>query len=124
MSKSTVLGPEPAWLIYILLFIPEIASSSRLNFLDLFNVASLFVGPAALDGRLRVGDQLIEINSQSTKNMTHGEAIELIKNGGNAVRLLVRRGKAPNSAFLGTNPRAFLPSLQLASSKSLKLVLV
>ena len=60
-----------------------------------------FPGPAALDGRLRVGDQLIEINSQSTKNMTHGEAIELIKNGGLAVRLLVRRGKAPNSAFLG-----------------------
>merc|ERR1712117_413216 len=57
-------------------------------------------GPAAMDGRLRVGDQLIEINSQSTKNMTHGEAIELIKNGGMTVRLLVRRGKAPNSAFL------------------------
>ena len=48
-----------------------------------------------------MGDQLIEINSQSTKNMTHGEAIELIKNGGMTVRLLVRRGKAPNSAFLG-----------------------
>ena len=34
--------------------------------------------------------------------MTHGEAIELIKNGGTAVRLLVRRARAPNAAFLGT----------------------
>ena len=61
----------------------------------------LISGPAALDGRLRVGDQLIEINGHTTKNMTHGEAIELIKNGGLAVRLLVRRARAPNTAFLG-----------------------
>ena len=48
-----------------------------------------------------MGDQLIEINGQTTKNMTHGDAIELIKNGGQTVRLLVRRGKTPNPAFLG-----------------------
>ena len=44
---------------------------------------------------------MIEINGHTTKNMTHGEAIELIKNGGLAVRLLVRRARAPNPAFLG-----------------------
>ena len=49
-----------------------------------------------------MGDQLIEINGNTTKNLTHGEAIELIKNGGQAVRLLVRRARnAPNAAFLG-----------------------
>jgi len=72
-------------------------------------------GPAAQDGRLRVGDQLIEINGASTKNMTHGEAIELIKNGGMAVRLLVRRSKAPNSAFLdqaGLPPTSPNPNTQ------------
>merc|ERR1740116_354938 len=57
-------------------------------------------GPATQDGRLQVGDQLIEINGQSTKNMTHGDAIELIKTGGQTVRLLVRRAKTPNPAFL------------------------
>ena len=35
-----------------------------------------------MDGRLRVGDQLIEINGQSTRNLTHAEAIELINRQG------------------------------------------
>jgi len=78
----------------------SIRGGREFHSMPLFVLRMAVDGPAALDGRLRVGDQLIEINSQSTKNMTHGEAIELIKNGGNAVRLLVRRGKAPNSAFL------------------------
>merc|ERR1719264_2213483 len=47
-------------------------------------------GAAAADGRLRVGDQIIEINGINTKNMTHGEAIDLIKSGQGMVRLLVR----------------------------------
>jgi len=51
-------------------------------------------GPAAADGRLRVGDQIIEINGNNTK-------IELIKSGGNFVRLLVRRSKMPPSALMG-----------------------
>ncbi|XP_039298140.1 membrane-associated guanylate kinase, WW and PDZ domain-containing protein 2 [Nilaparvata lugens] len=49
-------------------------------------------GPAALDGRLKIGDQIIEINGINTKNMTHSEAIEIIRNGGPVVRLLVKRG--------------------------------
>ncbi|XP_066588814.1 membrane-associated guanylate kinase, WW and PDZ domain-containing protein 1-like isoform X2 [Prorops nasuta] len=49
-------------------------------------------GPASMDNRLRIGDQIIEINGINTKNMTHTEAIEIIRNGGPSVRLLVRRG--------------------------------
>ncbi|XP_034239712.1 membrane-associated guanylate kinase, WW and PDZ domain-containing protein 1 isoform X2 [Thrips palmi] len=49
-------------------------------------------GPASLDNRLKVGDQIIEINAINTKNMTHAEAIEIIRNGGPSVRLLVKRG--------------------------------
>ena len=71
-------------------------------------------GPAAADGRLRVGDQIIEINGNNTKNMTHAEAIELIKSGGNVVRLLVRRGKMPPSALMGKN------SVNLEHSKTNK----
>lgn len=41
---------------------------------------------------LQVGDQIIEINGESTRDMTHGRAIELIKSGGRRVRLLLKRG--------------------------------
>ena len=58
-------------------------------------------GPAAADGRLRVGDQIVEINGVNTKNMTHADAIELIKSGGSMVRLLVKRGKVPPAAIMG-----------------------
>lgn len=40
----------------------------------------------------QVGDQIIEINGESTQNMTHARAIELIKSGGRRVRLLLKRG--------------------------------
>ena len=76
-----------------------------------------------MDGRLQVGDQLIEINGQTTKNLTHGEAIELIKTGGSLVRLLVRRGKNPNPAFLdqaggGLSPTTPVPHGRPVSSLS------
>lgn len=41
---------------------------------------------------LQVGDQLMEINGMSTKDMTHADAIELIKQCGNSVSLMVKRG--------------------------------
>jgi len=41
---------------------------------------------------VQVGDQIIEINGINTKNMTHAEAIEIIRNGGLCVRLLTKRG--------------------------------
>ncbi|KAF7246610.1 Membrane-associated guanylate kinase, WW and PDZ domain-containing protein 2 [Varanus komodoensis] len=39
-----------------------------------------------------VGDQIIEINGETTRDMTHARAIELIKSGGRRVRLLLKRG--------------------------------
>ncbi|CAF0780206.1 unnamed protein product [Didymodactylos carnosus] len=52
-------------------------------------------GPAARDGRMRPGDQIIEINNRSTYGMTHQDAISLIKDGGLYVRLLIRKTNAP-----------------------------
>ncbi|XP_064633877.1 membrane-associated guanylate kinase, WW and PDZ domain-containing protein 2-like isoform X4 [Lineus longissimus] len=66
-----------------------------------FNCMPLYVlriaegGAADLDRRLRVGDQIYEINSFNTNGMTHAQAIELIQNGGSTVRMLVRRTNQP-----------------------------
>lgn len=56
-------------------------------------------GAADMDGRLRVGDQILEINGCPTDNMTHTEAIEIIQNGGTSVRLLMRRTNKPPPVF-------------------------
>ncbi|XP_078678514.1 membrane-associated guanylate kinase, WW and PDZ domain-containing protein 1-like isoform X2 [Branchiostoma floridae x Branchiostoma belcheri] len=54
-------------------------------------------GPAAREGRLRVGDQIMEINGRNTNGILHADAIEMIKSGGSVVRLFVKRGgKVPN----------------------------
>ena len=70
-----------------------------------FNSMPLFVlriaeGRAAdVDGRLRVGDQILEVNDFMTDGMTHTEAIEIIQSGGATVRLLMRRTNKPPPIF-------------------------
>ncbi|XP_068168246.1 membrane-associated guanylate kinase, WW and PDZ domain-containing protein 2-like isoform X3 [Antennarius striatus] len=59
--------------------------------MDLFVLRLAEDGPAIRNGRMRVGDQIIEINGDSTRDMTHARAIELIKAGGRRVRLLLKR---------------------------------
>ena len=80
----------------------SIRGGREFHSMPLFVLRIAVDGPAAADGRLRVGDQIVEINGVNTKNMTHAEAIELIKSGGNVVRLLVKRGKVPPAAIMGT----------------------
>ncbi|XP_056595827.1 membrane-associated guanylate kinase, WW and PDZ domain-containing protein 2 isoform X9 [Triplophysa dalaica] len=60
--------------------------------MDLFVLRLAEDGPAIRNGRMRVGDQIIEINGESTRDMSHTRAIELIKAGGRRVRLLLKRG--------------------------------
>lgn len=51
-------------------------------------------GPAKADGRLQVGDQLTTINGQSTKGMSHDDAIRIIKQNA-IVNLTVLRNRLP-----------------------------
>ncbi|KAL5109735.1 Membrane-associated guanylate kinase WW and PDZ domain-containing protein 3 [Taenia crassiceps] len=73
-------------------------------------------GPAHLDGRLKVGDELLQINGFITAGMSHRRAVEIIQAGGNMIRLGVRRpllstGEVKNlAAPLQLSP----PSLSLA----------
>ncbi|XP_017553318.1 membrane-associated guanylate kinase, WW and PDZ domain-containing protein 3 isoform X1 [Pygocentrus nattereri] len=50
-------------------------------------------GPALMDGRIQVGDQIVEINGEPTQGISHTRAIELIQAGGNKVLLLLRPGQ-------------------------------
>ena len=78
----------------------SIRGGKEFQSMPLFVLRIAVDGPAAADGRLRVGDQIVEINGVNTKAMTHADAIDLIKSGGSVVRLLVRRanGPPPNAA--------------------------
>ncbi|XP_059092120.1 membrane-associated guanylate kinase, WW and PDZ domain-containing protein 2-like isoform X6 [Tigriopus californicus] len=96
----------------------SIRGGREFHSMPLFVLRIAVDGPAAADGRLRVGDQIIEINGINTKNMTHGEAIELIKSGGAMVRLLVRRGKMPPSALMeqvGLSPLSPTPTVSMSA---------
>lgn len=60
--------------------------------MDLYVLRLAEDGPAERCGKMRVGDEILEINGETTKNMKHSRAIELIKNGGRRVRLFLKRG--------------------------------
>ncbi|XP_056887342.1 membrane-associated guanylate kinase, WW and PDZ domain-containing protein 3 isoform X3 [Takifugu flavidus] len=49
-------------------------------------------GPAYLDGRIHVGDEIVEINGEPAHGISHTRAIELIQAGGSKVVLLLRPG--------------------------------
>ncbi|KAG9352888.1 hypothetical protein JZ751_017464, partial [Albula glossodonta] len=62
-------------------------------------------GPAIQDGRIHVGDQIVEINGEPTQGITHTRAIELIQAGGSKVMLLLRPGPglAPDHGGLNSS---------------------
>uniref|UniRef100_A0A3P9AYD6 Membrane-associated guanylate kinase, WW and PDZ domain-containing protein 1 n=1 Tax=Maylandia zebra TaxID=106582 RepID=A0A3P9AYD6_9CICH len=49
-------------------------------------------GPAQQDGRIHVGDEIVEINREPARGISHTRAIDLIQAGGNKVVLLLRPG--------------------------------
>ncbi|KAH9284019.1 Membrane-associated guanylate kinase, WW and PDZ domain-containing protein 1 [Echinococcus granulosus] len=73
-------------------------------------------GPAHLDGQLKVGDELLQINGFMTAGMSYRRAVEIIRAGGNLVRLGVRRSLLPTNEvrnFAALSPLP-LPALSFA----------
>uniref|UniRef100_A0A8C5D6A2 Membrane-associated guanylate kinase, WW and PDZ domain-containing protein 1 n=1 Tax=Gouania willdenowi TaxID=441366 RepID=A0A8C5D6A2_GOUWI len=60
--------------------------------MDLYVLRLAEDGAAVRNGKMRVGDEILEINGESTKGMKHARAIELIKNGGRRAHLVLKRG--------------------------------
>ncbi|XP_068162829.1 membrane-associated guanylate kinase, WW and PDZ domain-containing protein 3a isoform X3 [Antennarius striatus] len=79
-------------------------------------------GPALKDGRIHVGDQIVEINGEATQGITHTRAIELIQAGGSKVHLLLRPGQGlvpdHSSKDKGNIPTSSFPRLSSSDSQS------
>ncbi|KAA0707779.1 Membrane-associated guanylate kinase, WW and PDZ domain-containing protein 1 [Triplophysa tibetana] len=71
--------------------------------MDLYVLRLAEDGAAVRNGKMRVGDEILEINGESTKGMKHARAIELIKNGGRKVHLVLRRGDGSVPEYDGIN---------------------
>ncbi|XP_028848496.1 membrane-associated guanylate kinase, WW and PDZ domain-containing protein 1-like isoform X5 [Denticeps clupeoides] len=71
--------------------------------MDLYVLRLAEEGAAVRNGKMRVGDEILEINGESTKNMKHSRAIELIKNGGRRARLVLKRGDGSVPEYDGPN---------------------
>uniref|UniRef100_A0A8C4VZ09 Membrane-associated guanylate kinase, WW and PDZ domain-containing protein 1 n=1 Tax=Gopherus evgoodei TaxID=1825980 RepID=A0A8C4VZ09_9SAUR len=71
--------------------------------MDLYVLRLAEDGPAERCGKMRIGDEILEINGETTKNMKHARAIELIKNGGRRVRLFLKRGDGSVPEYGGSN---------------------
>uniref|UniRef100_A0A3B3TLI0 Membrane associated guanylate kinase, WW and PDZ domain containing 1b n=1 Tax=Poecilia latipinna TaxID=48699 RepID=A0A3B3TLI0_9TELE len=70
--------------------------------MDLYVLRLAEEGAAVRNGKMRVGDEILEINGESTKGMKHARAIELIKNGGRRVHLVLKRGDGSVPEYGGT----------------------
>uniref|UniRef100_A0A671RTR4 Membrane associated guanylate kinase, WW and PDZ domain containing 1a n=1 Tax=Sinocyclocheilus anshuiensis TaxID=1608454 RepID=A0A671RTR4_9TELE len=78
--------------------------------MDLYVLRLAEDGAAVKNAKMRVGDEILEINGESTKNMKHSRAIELIKTGGRRARLVLKRGdgSVPEYAMMGPHLAACL----------------
>eukprot|EP00054_Salpingoeca_dolichothecata_P013124 m.73080 g.73080 ORF g.73080 m.73080 type:complete len:1258 (+) comp20312_c0_seq1:14-3787(+) len=72
---------------------------------DYIYITSIIEGEtAALDGRLRVGDKLLEVNDVKMENLTHAEAVKVLQNTGATVTLVV--ASLPEEMMAALDPLA------------------
>ncbi|XP_061641937.1 membrane-associated guanylate kinase, WW and PDZ domain-containing protein 1b isoform X5 [Phyllopteryx taeniolatus] len=87
--------------------------------MDLYVLRLAEDGAAVRNGKMRVGDEILEINGESTKGMKHSRAIELIKSGGRRVHLVLKRGDGSVPEYDGTpNDSSTASGLQNAAEVS------
>ncbi|XP_061711097.1 disks large homolog 2-like isoform X1 [Cydia pomonella] len=62
-------------------------------------------GAARKDGRLQIGDVLLQVNDVSVENAPHSVAVDALQKAGNVVRLRVRRARRPRVVTLWRGAR-------------------
>ncbi|XP_063048158.1 FERM and PDZ domain-containing protein 2 [Engraulis encrasicolus] len=81
-------------------------------------IKSLVVGGAAdLDGRIQIGDRLLEVDGNNLRGVTHRQAVECLKRTGEVVSLLVERDQMVVMDTF-TPERQLSPSLSNSPSSS------
>ncbi|KAK3091882.1 hypothetical protein FSP39_023425 [Pinctada imbricata] len=83
---------------------------SRKGDIGIFVAGVTESGAAFRDGRLKRGDELLMINGKSLIGLTHGEAVEVLRNSPKLVQLVVAAKMRKSSSIASTNSYS-VPSL-------------
>ncbi|XP_060678471.1 membrane-associated guanylate kinase, WW and PDZ domain-containing protein 1-like [Hemiscyllium ocellatum] len=67
--------------------------------MDLYILGMIVGGPAMRSGKIKIGDQLVEINGEPTIGMSHAQAVELIRHGQDRIHLRMRSGNGQVPEF-------------------------
>merc|ERR1719225_2262232 len=75
---------------------------------------------ASTDSRIKVGQRIIEVNGQSLLGATHTEAVNILRNAGNTIKLLVCDGFNPSPPEDNPDPILGPTSFQAAVTNEVK----
>ena len=69
----------------------------------------LIEGPVGKDGKLAVGDELLQVNEHKLQGLRHTDVVKIIKNLPENVKIVCARGSVSRSSIINTsqNPEAF-----------------
>ncbi|CAB3410323.1 unnamed protein product [Caenorhabditis bovis] len=83
---------------------------------DIFVTKVIEGGAADLDGRLRVGDKILEVDNTPLNNISHEYAVDVLKNTGNRVRLLIQKNNGP----FDTSGQSYNPTTSILRPSSVQ----
>lgn len=72
-------------------------------------------GAAQQDGRLQVGDKILKVNDSELIDITHEDAVMVLKSTGETVKLVISRGVCSEESPIGSSPPALEQKYEEAS---------
>ncbi|KAM8939670.1 tyrosine-protein phosphatase non-receptor type 13 [Pelodytes ibericus] len=74
-------------------------------------------GAAELDGRIQKGDRVLSVNGTSLEGATHKQAVEMLRNTGQVVTLLLEKGNLPTTKLHAPVTPQCTPPNQVGTGK-------